>query len=125
MELLIAGVIILGVVASATFIVLKTQETSKRGWEKALEATHQVRLSQTVRISTLENRLLAGDWQEFDALQRVPDEAAKEAFSEKSHAESEAYDPGQEAFLQRLINQGEDLEGDNTDDYEPSGAILG
>lgn len=125
MELFIVGIVTCVFVISATLLVLRANQSAQEGWDEVLEATRQLRVAQSIRISTLENRLLASNWQEFDALQRTPDEAAKEAFSEKSHAEAEAYSPAQEAFMNRLITEGEDLEGDNTDDYEPRGAILG
>jgi hypothetical protein len=89
-------------------------EQASRGFREALEISRETRYLQSARISTLENRLQADTWQEFAALQQVPNEGEKAAWSEQVHAQTEnngLYTPEQLEHLRRLIEDGSDIEG--------------
>lgn len=90
--------------------LITIQQRSIEGWQLAAQAYRDANEKQYIRVNTLENRLLAKNWEEFAHLQNVPDEMTKRAFldanREMSYGETE-----EDRLDYEGIMSGTDLEG--------------
>ena len=110
-ELIFLGVIVVLFSITLSLTYIRFQNVSLRGWHVAEAAYRNVVETQTIRISTLENRLLAHNWEEFAHLQNIPDESAKHVYADQARMpESWGLTRDEMAMAQGASN-GEDLEG--------------
>lgn len=103
----------LAAVAGVSIVSVVLSRQAREGWLHAGSVQREVRNLLIARVTTLENRLLAHNWQDFANLQHLPDEIAKAAWAEAQQRAPESFgETAGEMLQERLRHEGIDLEGD-------------
>jgi len=94
-----------------SFLVIRVSSAyAERGWVAYYNVMTKMQETSSLRISTLENKLMSHSWQEFANLQEVPDESAKVTQLDIARNHSEL-DRAEWIRSQQALD-GDDLEGE-------------
>ena len=107
-ELIIVSIVVLAALAAVVYVSREQSKRLERAWQAGYRGLQDIKVAQSARITTLENRLDSRSWQEFDALQRTPDELAKQTFAQQWLSPHDLGEPVNESW------DPDDLEGEFT-----------